>query len=34
MIATSYLDWEMETVSEVLTDAYMGLKTRFRAAEE
>ncbi len=29
MIATSYLDWEMETVSEVLTDAYMGLKTRF-----
>ncbi len=34
MIATSYLDWEMETVSEVLTDAYMGLKTRFCAAEE
>ena len=29
MIATSYLDWEMETVSGVLTDAYMGLKTRF-----
>ena len=29
MIATSFLDWEMETVSEVLTDAYMGLKTRF-----
>ena len=29
MIATSYLDWEMETVSEVLTDAYMGLKARF-----
>ena len=34
MIATSYLDLEMETVSEVLTDAYMGLKTRFCAAEE
>ncbi len=29
MIATSYLDWEMETVSNMLTDAYMGLKTRF-----
>ena len=34
MIATSYLDWEMETVSDVLTDAYMGLKERFCAAEE
>ncbi len=34
MIATSYLDWEMETVSEVLTDAYLGLKARFCAAEE
>ena len=34
MIATSYLDWEMETVSEVLTDAYLGLKERFCAAEE
>ena len=34
MIATSYLDWEMETVSDVLTDAYMGLKARFGAAEE
>ena len=29
MLATSYLDWEMETVSDVLTDAYMGLKARF-----
>ena len=34
MIATSYLDLEMETVSGVLTDAYMGLKARFCAAEE
>ena len=32
MIATSYLDWEMETVSEVLTDAYLRLKARFCAA--
>ncbi len=29
MVATSYLDWEMEMVSDVLTDAYMGLKARF-----
>ena len=34
MIATSYLDWEMEKVSEVLTDAYLGLKERFCTAEE
>ena len=33
MIATSYLDWEMETVSDVLTDAYLGLKARFCAEE-
>lgn len=26
MIATSYLDWDMEFVSEALTDAYLGLK--------
>ena len=29
MIATSYLDYELETISEMLTDVYMGLKTRF-----
>lgn len=29
MIATSYLDWEMEFVSKVLTDGYMGLKYRY-----
>lgn len=29
MIATSYLDWEMDFVSRVLTDAYLGLKARF-----
>lgn len=29
MLATSYLNWELETVSGVLTDAYMGLKARF-----
>ncbi len=31
MSATGYLDWEMQTVSDVLTDAYMGLKARFCA---
>ena len=34
MIATGYLDWDMQTVSDVLTDAYMGLKTRFCAETE
>ena len=29
MIATSYLEWDLDTVSEVLTDAYVGLKYRF-----
>lgn len=33
MIATSYLDWEMEFVSRVLTDAYLGLKARFGAGK-
>ena len=28
MIATSYLDWDDEFISRVLTDAYMGLKYR------
>lgn len=29
MIATSYLDWDMEFISNVLTDAYIGLKYRY-----
>lgn len=29
MIATSYLDWQDELISRVLTDAYMGLKDRY-----
>ncbi len=28
MMATSYLDWDWEFVSEALTDAYLGLKHR------
>ena len=30
MIATSYVDWSMELVSEAMTDAYQGLLHRFR----
>ena len=33
MIATSYLDWDLETISGMLTDCYMGLKTRFCGEE-
>lgn len=29
MVATSYLDWDTETISSVLTDAFFGLKHRF-----
>ena len=29
MIATSYLDWDDEFISRVITDAYMGLKQRY-----
>lgn len=33
MIATSFLDWQEEFVSDVLTDAYFGLKSRFQEAQ-
>lgn len=29
MIATSYLEWDKETVSKMLTDVYIGLKRRY-----
>lgn len=29
MIVTSYLDWDMDFVNEVLTDGYIGLKYRY-----
>lgn len=29
MIATSYLDWDIEFISKALTDAYQGLKCRY-----
>ena len=34
MIATSYLEWDMEFISSVLTDAYEGLKSRFIGKEQ
>ena len=30
MIATAYLDWEWDTISAMLTDAYEGLKHRYK----
>lgn len=29
MIATSYLDWDMEFIDRALTDGYIGLKSRY-----
>lgn len=29
MIATSYLEWEMDFIDKVLTDGYLGMKSRF-----
>lgn len=34
MIATSYLDWDDEFISKVLTDAYMGLKYRYTEGKD
>lgn len=34
MLATSYWDWDLDTVSEMLTDAYLGLKHRFEEKRE
>ena len=33
MIATSYLDWDMEFVSRALSDCYLGLKYRYTAGK-
>ena len=33
MIATNYLDWDMEMASDVLTDVYQGLLVRFGVKE-
>ncbi len=34
MIATSYIDWDMEYASRVLTDAYVGLRYRYCGEEK
>lgn len=34
MIATDYLDWDMEFISGALTDCYIGLKYRFDKKEK
>lgn len=34
MIATSYLDWDDEFISRVLTDAFMGLKYRYTEGKD
>ncbi len=34
MLATSYLDWDTEFISRVLTDAYTGLKYRYCGEEK
>lgn len=34
MIATSYLDWDIEFISKVLTDGYMGLKYHYCGEEK
>lgn len=34
MLATNYLPWTMEDISAFLTDAFEGLRMRFRAKEE
>lgn len=33
MLVTNYLDWDMEFVSQALTDAYVGLKYRYCTEE-
>lgn len=33
MLATSYLDWDWETISGMVTDAYLGIKSRFMKEE-
>lgn len=34
MIATNYLDWDIEFISRALTDAYEGLKHRYTGREQ
>ncbi len=34
MVATSYLDWDMDFISRTMTDAYMGIRSRFMEEKE
>ncbi len=34
MLAASYLEWDMDFISKVLTDAYIGMKYRYCGKEE
>lgn len=34
MLATSYLEWDIDFINKVLTDAYMGLKYRYCGEEK
>lgn len=33
MIATGYLEWDWELISKMLTDSYLGIRTRFPSKE-
>jgi hypothetical protein len=34
MIATSYVNWDKETISRMMTDAYQGIKERYKDKKE
>ena len=34
MVATSYLDWDWEMISEMMTDAYQGMRERYQKKEK
>lgn len=34
MIATSYLNWDWEIISRMMTDAYQGVKERYKSRKE
>lgn len=34
MIATSYLEWDKETISRMLTDLFIGLKERYTKSQQ
>ena len=34
MVVTSYLDWDWETISSMMTDVYEGVKQRYLNKEK